>query len=135
MHLTLIESWKPCLSLWEHKWLRLKQSLVRSSILFELWQLKTLFVDCLIKCKIEFLKLPQLSEFLNFDVKVIPFINGRWDEEIFEKIMFHTSEKKISHCLGSKWRSFCWNQFGKITWSVAFKSFIESSASVLKIDS
>ena len=32
----------------------------------------------------------------NIDVKVIPFINGRWDEGIFQKIMFHTRERKIT---------------------------------------
>lgn len=33
----------------------------------------------------------------NIDVKVILFVNSRWDEEIFGKFIFHTREGKISY--------------------------------------
>ena len=37
----------------------------------------------------------------SIDVKATPFINDRWDEGIFQKIMFDTRERKISYCPGS----------------------------------
>ena len=37
----------------------------------------------------------------NFKVKVISFINSRWNKGIFENIMFLTRERKISCCSGS----------------------------------
>ena len=60
--------------------------------------MSTLFADGLIKSTTEPLKKKKKKKFRipNIDVKVIPFINGRWDEGIFQKIMFHTRERKIT---------------------------------------
>ena len=58
------ESWKLCLNLYSHKWLKPSRSLVINLIPLGLWQLKRLLADGLINFRILFLKILKLLEFL-----------------------------------------------------------------------
>ena len=111
VHRRLSESWKLCLYFWEGKWLGLRQSLLRSLITSGLWRLWTLFADGLIKCKIEFLKTLQLSEFLILTLKSFHWLMvGGW------KTLFHNKEKKTSYSPGIIWKTLVFG-FLNLSWA------------------
>ena len=60
--------------------------------------MQKLFLDGFIERKKEIFENIITFRIPNFDEKVIPFINGRQDKGIFEKITFHTMKRKISYC-------------------------------------
>ena len=37
-----------------------------------------------------------ISQISNNDIRIIPFINGEWIEESFEKMIFRTRARKVS---------------------------------------
>ena len=73
------ESWKLCLNLCSHKWLRPRWSLVANLIPLELTQLKKLFVVGLMKLQIPFWKTGKLLQSLKI-YQFVSFGNRRGKE-------------------------------------------------------
>ena len=65
------QSRKLYLNLWSRRWLKPNLSLATNFILVGLWQLKVLFEDACINCKMLFWKKVKLSELLYTFVKII----------------------------------------------------------------